>query len=253
MPTVIPSAWVSAVPVPRQRLIDKVCRLLGLSTADSDFVQVALDSLDDTINDMNMALFEFNKMAEAGIVMTEGQPYVFLTSRFYRESLAHLSANSGGVQPPLDFCPWTEFQRWYGDETVLGCPHIYSLFNFEQEGRLYLSPTPDASTVSTYTLSVEYYRRIPLVSTLGASESLSVPREVESALLYGAQKRLAIHVLGAAHPDVGALATLEMQALERLKRVDKTHPDEKKRFILSDFAKRPGKNRANPAVYIKLN
>lgn len=252
MPTVVSSPWLSAVPVPRRKLVKKVCDLLGLSDEDPDFVQVALDSLDDTINDMNTALFEFNKSVEQGIVMTANQPYVVVTDLFYRESQCYLTPNSGGQGAPLDYLDWIKYQRWFGDDTNQGCPERYSLFNNEREGRVYLSPTPDTTTVSDQTLTIEFYRRIPLVSTLGAENSLTVPREVESALVYGAQKRIAIHVLGAAHPDVGSLAGFEMQALERLKRVDKTHPDEHKRMILADFGKRTGRSRARNTAYIRI-
>ena len=253
MPTIISSSWASATPVPRQHLIQKVCRLFGFSDADTDLVQVALDNLDDTINDMNTALFDFNKVMESGIALTAAQPYVVASNTFYREAIAYLVATSNGAsQVPLDYIPWTEYQRWYGDDTIQGSTARYSLFNFEQEGRIYLNPTPDASTVAAYTLTVESYRRIPAISTLGANDSLNVPREIESALIYGAHKRMAIHILGAGHKDVAALANLELQALERLKRVDKTHPDEKKRFILGDFAKRGGRNRVNTNVYVKI-
>lgn len=249
MATVV-SSWNSSQPVSRQHLIDRVSRLYGFDSADSELAQVCLDALDDTIDDMNMALFDFNKLGESGIPLVEGQPWVLLTSQFYRESQAYLVNSNGAMQDPLDHLPWSTYQRWYGDSTITGTPEKYSLFNFEKEGKLYFYPTPDANAASAMTLTVEFYRRIPLVSELGISDSLDAPREVQSALVYGAQKRIALH-LGQSN-DIATLAGLEMQALERLKRVDKTHPDERKRFMLADFAKNSARRRRTTDVYIKL-
>jgi hypothetical protein len=243
--------WEGALPSTRGKLVSKVCAIYGFSSDDGDLNAQALGWLDDTADEINCALFEFNKAVETGIPLTAATRTAELTALFYRESLAYLVKTSSGVaNEPMVYLPWVQFQRWYGDKSQTGEPQFYSTLNSDSDGLVYLWPTPDATTASDFTLTVEYYRRVPHISSVPVETAISVPREIENALVYGAQKRAAIHILGPGDKDVAALEVLEAKAMERLRRVDRAHPDVQKRWILSDFAGR-GSKRAGTDFWVR--
>jgi hypothetical protein len=201
-------------------------------TDDDELEARVLSFLDDTVKDMNSHLYEFMRVGEAGIGLEDGINNYLMSAQVHKESAAFLVATSNVAEQPLVYLPWVHFQRMYTSETdVTGTPHTYTMFNFHHDGRVYLYPTPEAETATDFTLSLQYYRRIPLVSQ---QDPLDVPQEVETALVYGAQKRFAIHLYGAGHPDVATFASLEEQALKRLQNIDARHPDALLRFRLID-------------------
>lgn len=250
MSTVASDTWSTAVPTARSLLVSKISDLFG-GVNDAEFRAKALEFLDDTCKDMNSHLYEFNKVFDQGIQLVDGQDFYQLGSPFYRESLAYLEKNSGGFRDPLTYLPWVHFQRLTLSGGDRGEGGYYSIYNVHDEGLVYLRPIPDDTTAADYILDIEYYRRIPLVSAVSEGESINVPQEVETALTYGAQKRMAIHIHGAGHEDVQALHQLEQQALARLKAVDKRHPDEQLRFRVVDFAARSRRS-ARGALYIRI-
>jgi len=242
----IPGIWSNATPRSRSDLTNQVVDLYGL-VGDTELETVALRFLDDAVDDMNTHLWEFNKIMETGVVMTANQSWVALSAPFYREVAAFVVNTSDGASwPHLAFLPWIEFQRLYGVPNEQGPPQVYSYFNTHREGKIYLAPRPDTSTAANATLTLEYYRRIPRVSD---EDPLQVPREIEQLLIYGAQKRMAMHLVGASNPDVAALQALETLALDNLRGVDKRSPDERLRFRLVD---RVQSNRSLPRNYFVI-
>ena len=236
----------------RGALKDAVLRVYGIdATQDSELDSIAADLLDQTIKDMNSHLYEFNKVnqtispliadtadyeldpmtAGPGGGVTPSTPAVP-----YKESQAYLlKTDSSRVY--LNYLPWVRFSEQLSGRfgSTSGIPSTYSFRNLEADGLLSLFPAPNAGTVGDYTLVLEYYRRIPLLSEVPDDDStIAVPEEVETPLIYGACKRLAIHLVGASHPDVAAFAALEKISLEELKAVDKRHPDQLQRFRLID-------------------
>lgn len=242
----IPGIWSNATPRSKDALVDQVTDLYG-NTTDAELEAKALQFLDDAVDDMNTHLWEFNKMVETGIAMTAEQSFVPLSAPVYREVGAFLvDTSSGEAAPHLTFLPWIEFRRLYGAPNETGQPLVYSYFNPHREGKLHLAPTPDTSTAANSTLTFEFYRRTPRVSE---EDPLQVPREIEQLLIYGAQKRMAIHLLGASNPDVVSLQALETKALDDLRGVDKRSPDERLRFRLVDHVQN---NRMLPHNYLVL-
>jgi len=128
--------------------------------------------------------------------------------------------------------PWVQFKRLFPgtDTSLLGRPGTYTLYNVEQDGRIYFDTAVDADTVANYTLTVEYYRRLPLISSVGTGASPNIPQEFENTILYGAYKRICAHL--GDEKGMSTNATLEREALERLKRIDIMHPDADRRFRL---------------------
>lgn len=227
---VVVSSWSQPTVNTRNKLVEKVARQFGMDTSTStDFTSLCLDALDDTVNDMNSNVYEYNRITETSITLTADTQSYTLSSNFYKEAIAYLNETTPSEdKSPMTYMTWSSFKTSYPDNTETGTPYIYSLYNFEREGKVYLWPVPDSSAASDYTLTVEYYRRIPLVSGVSKGSSIDVPREVESPLVYGAQKRVA--ALLDEWQAVKNLAALEAEALDRLKKIDRTHPDAKLRF-----------------------
>jgi hypothetical protein len=236
VPIVVSSTWQGAVPSPRSQLIEDVCALYGWDTTDSDLRKRAIRFLDSSIKDLNTGLFEFNKIVETGILMGSGQQWVQLGSNAHKLSMVYLTHNTNGDEPPLTILPWDHFKRLYYQSVKPGKPYVATNFNPEREGKVYLFHIPNDSTVADYTISVEYYTRIPLISEIAEGASLAIPQEMENAIVFGAQKRMAEHLYGPGHKDVAAKSMLESQALERCKTSDRSKPGAQLRFRLCDNA-----------------
>src|SRR3990172_171322 len=231
--SLIKSAWSHFISSSKADLVAQVASLYGVQD-DTEMEALAVTSLNGAVDDANMHLWEFNKQEESGIVMTAGQAHVEITDNVYREVLAFIvKASDSTVQQHLTFLPWVDFQRQWGVPTSEGTPLWYSYFNLHRTGQIHLAPTPPASpsTFATdYTLTVQYYRRMPHVSD---EDPLYVPREVEQLLVYGGQKRMGMQLQGPSHPDVMALAALESKFYDDLRGVDKRSPDENLCFKLA--------------------
>lgn len=247
---VVDALWSQATPVSRASMIERVTRTYGMS-GEADLEAMAGSFLDEAVDDLNSFLWEFTKVKETGVAMTANQEYVALTSTFYKESAAYLVyAPTNDPNPALTYLPWIHFERVRSDLIQWGMPDKYSLFNVEAEGRVYLMPAPDSNTAANYTLTIEYYQRINRPSE---QDPLHAPREIANTIVYGAQKRLASVVFGAGHQDVGAFATMEEMALERLRTIDRRHPDEQSRFRTVDSAtSRIYKRKERGSVYIRI-
>lgn len=250
--SIVVSSWAQPTVTSRNNLVRKVGRVVGFDPDnDTDFERACLDALDDTVNDMNSGVYEFNRVLETSITLTASTQSYDLNSNVYKEAMCYLNKTSDSEDiSPMTYYTWSTFKRKYYDNTETGTPYAYSFYNFEREGKVYIWPTPDSTTASDYTMTFDYYRRIPLISSVGKGSSISVPREVENVLIYGGQKRIAINVLGAGHSDVAGLASLEAQALERLKKADKTHPDAKLAFRLGSI---PSTVRRQGSLYVRIN
>jgi hypothetical protein len=225
---------VGRLPSSKNDLIAKVCALYGFSTEDPDLTLRAVEWLDDSIKDLNHNVWENTKVIETDITMTSAQQWVLLATTYYKESQAYLEHNTTGDQSPMKFLPWVHFKRYYPstDTTQPGVPSIYTIFNDQREGKIYLYPIPDSGTIANYKLSVEYYQRLPLISTLGGGESPEIPEEFENVILYGAYKRAAMHLGNS--KDITMYSNLEREALERMKQIDSMRPDADRRFRLMD-------------------
>ena len=219
----------------RQTLVEKVCALKGFSSKDSNLVERVLQFLDDGIKDLNTYPWESSKTSESYSLVLN-QQYITLNPLFFKESLVYLNHITSGDCSPMKGLPYVHFKRLYSmtspTNTITGIPTIYSIFNYEKTRRLAFEIAPNQDTVTNYTITVEYYKRLPLISSVQGEQSPDIPDYFENTLLYGAYKRMSAH-LGDSE-GVKTYASLEREALEKLQRIDIMHPDADRRFKLID-------------------
>lgn len=232
MPIVTPTSWAGSFISTRGQLVEKVCALKGFSDQDPELSERVLGFLDDTIRDLCTYPWESAKAVESSVALVLNQQYVALTSQALKESQAFLVHTTDGNQAPMRSLPWIQFKRGYPNNVATGIPSVYSIFNFESNGRVYFDRLPDAAVVAGYTLTVEYYRRLPLISSVSTGQNPNIPQEFENTILYGAYKRLCAHV--GDENGIRIYSQLEREALERLQRIDIMHPDADRRFRLID-------------------
>ena len=237
MTTVVSSPWSGARISTRNQLVSKVCALYGYSTSDRKLVNKVLTWLDDSVKDLNTRIWQSTLSVETGILMVASQQYVTVDSLFYKESQAYLTDNSTGDQGSLKYLPWVHFKRLYpGTDTSndgggdTGRPTIYTIFNFEKDAKIYLYPIPSSDTVSQYTLTLEYYKRLPKISSVSINAAPDIPEEFENAILFGAYKRFAMDV--GETEKVNLYAAMEKENILRIKEIDSAHPDADRRFRL---------------------
>lgn len=240
----------------------KVCRQYGFDKdVDEEIAGIALDFLDEAVQDMNSHLYEFNKRIEEIDLVAEQQDYVLTggsTERGahvvpYKESIAFLAGSSGENRIHLTYVPWFRFQDMANNRlyTNTGEPSVYSFRALDNDGKISLYPKPSNSYTS-HTLTAEYYIRLPLISSLASPDTAPyIPEEVEIPLLYNAMKRMAVHLHGPGHKDVVGFQALETKAVDELQAVDKRHPDGGTRFMVVDHMKR-GTRDGRKAEYIKV-
>lgn len=230
----IPSAWSGAHPPTRNQFVGKIASTFGYEAGnDEDLALKALDWLDEVVVDLNMNTWECTRVMDQNIPLVLDQQYIVLDQDAFKSSQAYMVHDTDGDLPPMTNMPWVKFKRLYFQTEATGLPCVYSLFNQERDGRLYFDVKPTQDEVDNYTLTVEYYTRIPKFSQLGGGESPNIPAEFESAILNGALKRAALHF---GDPRSGEFASLEAAAIERLKRIDSYQPDADRRFKLIDEA-----------------
>lgn len=219
-------------PVTRESLINRVVRNFGADD-DTELRGVALDHLDECIDELNTYLFEFTRTKQEGIPLVEAQGDYELQGSPYKESQAYIVETANNDRrAPMYYLPSIHFDRRFNESRASGQPYFYTLHNLEKDGKITIHPAPDASTAAGHTLTVQYYVRIPHVSSILDDARLSIPAEAQTALVFGAQKRMSMHLYGAAHPDVSAFDALENRALQRLIAIDRHHPDSNTRFRL---------------------
>ncbi len=250
MGTFVSDVWAAPNVSDRNTLVKKVVRIYGLEGND-EAKSIALDNLDDEIKEINKELWEFNIVSTSAIPVVEKDEDYTLPTLFYREKLAYFEETSTGNRgEPMVYMDWVSFRRLYGsyDKSFTDRPRAYSVKNSQREGLVYLGQRPDADTQDNFTLYMDYYRRIPLLST---TAQLEIPQEVENMLLYGAQMRFARDIVGVSHPDVNTYKALHDDAKTQLAEIDRRHPDEVTRFRMNDRFSGQGRYRRNQ-VYVRI-
>jgi hypothetical protein len=244
----------------QSKLVRRVAELYGVdSTVDTDIATIALDFLDEAVKEMNSHLYEFNRVSVTGTALVSDQRDYDLSAtspQIYKELATYFvsTTNTNSRKTPMTYLPWEDFLRQTQGDVPLqnGEPVLYSYRNMPDTTVVSLYPRPDASFASAYTMTTEYYRRIALISSTATNAAIDVPQELETCLMYAAWKRMAIHIKGASHSDVAAFEQLEMKALDKLRDIDRQHPDSIHRFRVWGMHSSTPLTRDRGVQYIKV-
>jgi hypothetical protein len=147
----------------------------------------------------NGAFPDGNEIAEVAIATTtiedtrtgnnpehaDGDPYYvgtgLLEAEFRNPKFANLLDDKGHESYPVDYLPWEEFQRCYGEDRILTASTIdaYTVRNAHQTG--IVTWYPRILRPATYPkLRIVFHRRIALASA--DTDRLNVPVEVDQAI-----------------------------------------------------------------------
>jgi hypothetical protein len=187
------------------------------------------------VRELNTLPWESTKDLAAYTLVLD-QMYVTLDTNFYKSSLVYLTNLTTGDTCPMTEIPYVPFKRQFWrtntDLSNHGTPRFYTFFNYEKTRRILFDCAPDSTAVSTYNLTVEYYKRLPLITSAIGDNHPDIPDYLENVILNGAYKRLCAHLSDG--DGMKIYAALEKEALEHARRIDIMQPDADHRFRLAN-------------------
>lgn len=210
---------------PGRHLVDEVAAIVG-GVDENNIRAQALDCINRTRTMLNKRDLGFTKTTAGAITLVSGTRTYALPSAFKRPGYARLLDANNRQDMDLVYQDDAWFSHQTPDQETPGKPYYYSLRNAFGDGLISLYPIPDSGAASTWTLSVEYFARIPEIADDGAG--LAVPEEVCDVLVLGGQyylvkERGVIQKLAVARADYG-------EALNALVVHDRRISDEQPRF-----------------------
>lgn len=217
-------------------LKDQVALILG-KQLDTKSLYRCGQFINRVIKELNTRPWKALLTAGTDITTTNGTRTYSLDSLFYRESkVQRLDSNSKPAYT-LQYIDWEQFQSRYDRQTDTGAPYMYTLRNTDQDGIIDFYPVPD----QTYTITVQYYQRIPQLS--GNDDTLLIPIEFENYIILKAQFYLMDLFHHERSQEKFAYCENEMA---KLIRADEIHPGDTPRFRL------PMPKSTFGTVYIKV-
>lgn len=172
---------------PGNKHVTEVARVVGGEDKDSIRSQ-ALDCINRVVDRLSRRDWRFLKTTASPITLVANTQTYTLPTTFKSPSFARLLDASSKPDHDLiyqDDAWWSHSQP---DQESTGQPKYYLLRNQFGDGLVSLYPVPDSSAATSWTLSVEYFKRFPKV-TDDATE-VSVPQEVCDVLIVGGQAYL---------------------------------------------------------------
>lgn len=139
---------------------------------------------------LNTRDWAFLKTNAANITLVAATATYSLPTNFKAPSYARLLDSNGKQDFELRYVPDDVLTRLVTDQETTGKPYYYSLRNHYADGLVSLYPIPDSGAASTWTLDVEYYKRIPVITDDTAR--IDVPEEVNRVLAIGGQYELLV-------------------------------------------------------------
>lgn len=224
MSQVIVTQGSSVGPTPAQfnSLQDQVALILGRQL-DEESLRRCGQFINRVIKELNTRPWKALLTTGTNISVVAGTRDYSLDSLFYKESkVQRLDDNSKPVYT-LQYMDWEAFQSLLHQQADQAAPMMYSLRNTHTDGIISIYPIPDKD----YTLTVQYYARISLLTN--ADDSLTVPIEFENYIINKAQ----YYLLDLFHHE----RTAEKKAaceedMARLIRADEIHSDNNARIRL---------------------
>lgn len=146
----------------------------------------ALDCVNRARNEINMHDWRFLKRSVTSTAFVAATATYTLASAFKSPSSFRLLDSNGKPYRDLQYVDDATMTHSLPQQTLTGPPTIYSLRNTFNDGFITFYPVPDASTVSGYTWSGEYYTRVAEI-TDDATGLASIPEEICNVIIAGGQ------------------------------------------------------------------
>ena len=168
-------------------LVSQVARVVGGEDKNTIRAQ-ALDCINRVVDRMSRKDWRFLKTTATAITLVNGTKTYTLPTTFKSPSHAVLLDTNSKPDHSLiyqDDAWWSHAQP---DQESTGQPVYYLLRNAFGDGLISVYPVPDASAATSWTLSVEYFKRFPQVTD--DTTEVAVPQEVCDVLIVGGQAYL---------------------------------------------------------------
>lgn len=208
--------------------VTEVARIVG--GQDESLIRTqALSCLNRTREHLNTRDWRFTKTNAANITLVNGTATYTLPTTFKAISYARLLDSNGKQDHELRYAADDAFTHSVTDQETTGRPQFYLLRNSYDDGLITVYPTPDASAASTWTLDVEYYARIPVITD--DSTQIDIPEEANRVLVLGGQYELLVE--REKNSPIIPLRRLDYeQAIRDLVAFDRRVSDERARFSI---------------------
>jgi len=166
-------------------LVTQVASVIGGSDEDNIRAQ-ALDCINRARSEINMHDWRFLKRTVTSTAFVAATQTYTLPTTFKSPAFFHLLDTNGKPYRDLQYIDDASFTHAVPQQNISSIPAAYSLRNTFNDGLISFYPVPDASVVSNYTWSGEYFTRVANITDDTAALS-SIPEEICNVLIAGGQ------------------------------------------------------------------
>ena len=212
------------------QLVSQVARIVG-GEGENKVRAAALDTINRVRVRMNRRDWRFTKTTASAITLVDGTATYSLPAAFKRPNYAQLIDSDGDVFKKLHYRDDAWFSAWQEQQSGTGLPDVYELRNDQADGLITLYRPPNAETAADFTLRVEFYSRITVISD--STAAVDYPEEMCDVLIYGGQYLLLkerekdnLELIAIARSDYD-------RAFSDLIRYDRQFDDNRSRFSIS--------------------
>lgn len=190
MPILVSPASGSGQPVVNSGayLVSQVARIAG-GESEPAIRAHALDCLNRIRTRLNKRQWRWTKTTQSGITLVLNTQTYTLASGFSRPSFARLVDTNSKPYAALEYQDDAVFMRWNEPQQQTGEPRFYMLRNSFSDGLISLYPIPNASAATNFTMTVEYYARVPTITDDPSTISV-LPEEVIDVFVLGGRAEL---------------------------------------------------------------
>src|SRR3990167_4619438 len=222
--------------------VTEVARIVGGQDENSIRAQ-ALSCINRVRMELNMHDWRFMKTNASNITLINGTATYALPTNLKAVTYARLLDTNGKQDHELTYVPDDVFTHWMTDQEHTGQPLYYNASNVFGDGLVTLYPVPDASAVTNWTLDVEYFKRIPVITD--DAWAIDVPEEVNLVLTAGGQMYL-LEERDKSSPVLPVKIAEYGRVFGELKAMDRRVHDERPRFRIGSARQTLG------TLYIKI-
>lgn len=166
-------------------LVDSVSACVGGVDEPNIRVQ-ALDGINRARSEINMHDWRFLKRSVTSTAFVASTQTYTLPTTFKSPSFFRLIDTSSKPYRDLIYIDDAAMTHSVPQQNLSGAPSAYSLRNTFNDGLISFYPVPDATVVTTYTWSGEYYTRVAAIND-DTTPLSDIPEEICNVLIAGGQ------------------------------------------------------------------